>query len=174
MKKFVAIFVCLILLFSVTVAAEPETEMVVQMIYQEGKYTGQVVGGVPHGYGAFVAVNSEGVQWHYLGEWVNGNMSGQGGKYFDSGESYVGLWEAGVMVCGELHIAPSTNMWCDTRADEQGRVKAKFFRMDGSVYFDGYVDSKTSKPVEGTIYAKDGTILTSGIIGEGFNWNLIY
>lgn len=182
MEKFVAFFVCLLLLFSVAVATEPETEMVVQMTYiakmpdviREGKYTGEVKDGVPHGFGIFETTNSAGVNWHYIGEWVNGNMTGQGGQYWDNGHCTVGTYENGTMISGHTYSSPSVHAWADYTPNDHGCISGIEYRSDGSVLFEGCINANTRQYHQGTVYTKDGKIFFSGELGEGFNWNLIY
>lgn len=182
MKKLLLVSFALVLLLSFAMAEDVQTETVVQMTYivklpdviREGMYTGEVVNGVPNGYGLFTTVNSSGEPWHYIGQWVDGAMTGEGGCYWNSGQANVGTYESGSMVCGEYHQSPSSNFWRDNRADENGRIHVKTYRTDGSIYFDGYMDAETSTYTEGTLYTSDGQVFFSGTLGEGFNWNLIY
>lgn len=182
MKKLLAITLFLVLLFSLAQAEETLPETVVQMTYivqmpeviRKGKYTGEVKNGVPNGYGVFVTANSEGVVWHYLGEWLNGEMSGQGGCYWDNGQSNVGSYEHSDMVCGELHTSTSYNVWVDYHLNEHGCYEAIEYRTDGTVLFDGCINADTENYHKGTVYTKDGKVFFSGEIGEGFDWSLIY
>ena len=169
-----------VLLFSFSVIAEAET--VAQMTYivkmpdviREGTYTGEVQNGVPHGYGVFVTKNSSGVYWHYLGEWENGEMSGNGGQYWDNGQSHVGTFAANDIVCGYMHQSASENVWINYIPNEHGCYEAIEYRSDGSVLLECCVNAETGNYHKGTVYTKDGKVFFSGEIGEGFNWNLLY
>lgn len=182
MKKLLLVSLALVLLLSFAMAEDVQTENVVQMTYivkmpdviREGLYTGETVNGVPHGYGLFTTVNSSGEPWHYIGQWVDGAITGEGGEYWDSGSTQIGTFENGGMVCGEYHQSPSSNFWRDNRVDENGRLHVKVYRTNGSIRFDGYTDAKTGAYLEGTFYTSDGKVFFSGEIGEGFDWNLIY
>lgn len=44
----------------------------------EGVFTGELVNGLPSGDGIFTSQNSDGIQWTYTGNWVDGHMSGNG------------------------------------------------------------------------------------------------
>lgn len=98
-----------LVLLSLCICASASAEVVAQMTYtvvlpdvtREGLYTGEVQEGVPHGYGVFHTVNANGVKWHYLGEWVNGEMCGKGGQYWDSGYYMVGSYEHNDMIDGK-------------------------------------------------------------------------
>ena len=182
MKRFFVLFLAMLAIMSASFAESANTETVAQMtciiklpdVIREGKYTGEVQNGVPHGYGVFVTVNSEGIEWHYLGQWDNGAMSGQGGQYWNSGTCNVGTFMNGDMVFGEIHQTPSQSAWIDYRPDEDGNCRIIEYRSDGSVLFDGYADAVTGNYKKGTVYTKDGKVFFSGEIGEGFNWNLVY
>ena len=124
MKRFLSFLLVLALMIPVSVHAEEgKTEAVIQMpygvqmpdVYREGFYTGETLNGVPHGYGVFVAINSEYIYWHYLGQWVNGEMCGQGGQYWDNGECRVGIYEKNRIILGEIHTTPLVNMPVDRR-----------------------------------------------------------
>ena len=47
-------------------------------VQREGKYTGDIINGVPNGYGTFEAVNDDGIAWIYIGEFSNGIFDGYG------------------------------------------------------------------------------------------------
>lgn len=179
MKRFLAFFLSLM---SFACFSAASAESVTQMTYmvklpdviREGLYTGEVQNGVPHGYGVFVTENSSGVPWHYLGEWDAGEMTGQGGQYWDIGKSQVGTYESNDFMVGMIHSEASLNGWIDFRLDEDGYAHVKDYRMDGTIIFDGYADPVTGVYKKGTFYTKDGKVFFSGEIGEGFNWDLIY
>lgn len=182
MKKLFAITLFFVFLFSFAIAEETKADAVVQMTYivkmpdviREGKYTGEVQNGIPHGYGVFVTQNSEGIEWHYIGDWKNGQMDGQGAQYWESGQCYVGTFEANDMVCGYEHSATSQNVWIDYRPNEHGCYEVIEYRTDDTVLFKGCVSAETGLYHKGTVYTKDEEVFFSGEIGEGFDWNLIY
>lgn len=162
--------------------AETSPESVAQVAYivkmsdviREGKYTGQVVDGVPNGYGLFETANSQGVNWHYLGEWVNGQMKGQGAFYWDDGQAMVGTFENNDMIMGNVYASPSKNYWVDYKQAENGCMKVIEYRSDGSVLYDGCVKVDTGKYHKGTVYTREGKVFFSGEIGEAFSWDLFY
>lgn len=179
MKRILAIF---LILFSFASFPAVIAESVTQMTYmvkmpdaiRDGLYTGEVDGDVPNGYGVFVAKNSSGASWHYIGQWVNGVMCGQGGQYWDNGKSAVGTFENNAMVSGEIRKNSSFNAWVDYSDMVDGCYKAIEYRVDGTVLFEGYIDPKAGSYKKGTFYTKDGEVFFSGDLGEGFNLNLIY
>ena len=180
MKK---MFLILLVLLLVACSAAAETvENVVKMscivrtpdVIREGSYTGQAVNGVPHGFGLFETTNSEGVNWHYIGEWINGSMSGEGGQYWDNGQSNVGTFENGDLVCGKVCLNPQKTYSIDYLNAEIGCVNITEYRQDGTVSFDGCGNLESGNYHKGTIYTHDGKVFFSGEIGEGFSWSLIY
>ena len=56
---------------------------------RQGKYSGEVVDGIPNGQGTFESQNSSGIKWVYDGEWKNGKMNGQGKMTFQDGKGAV-------------------------------------------------------------------------------------
>ena len=182
MRKITLFSIILVLIFSFAITAEADAETVIQMTYivkmpdviREGKYSGEIKNGVPHGYGVFVSANSYGEAWHYLGEWIDGAMSGQGGCYWDGGQSHVGTYENSSLLCGYMHQSTSQNVWIDYRKNEHGCYSAIEYREDGSVLLECCISSETGNYHKGTFYTKNGDVFFSGEIGEGFNWDLIF
>lgn len=58
----------------------------------EGSYCGEVVDGIPDGYGRFDSQNDSGDTWYYEGYFKNGRFDGQGGAYWSDGYSEVGTY----------------------------------------------------------------------------------
>lgn len=179
MNRFFAISIVLWILFSFScVSAESVTNMpyLVKLpdVIRDGLYTGEVKGGIPHGYGVFVTENSSGVSWHYLGEWESGKMCGQGGQYWDIGKATVGSFKDNDMISGNIHDHASFNVTVDYDDIVDGCYKGIEYREDGTILFDGYIEFVTNKYRKGTFYTKEGDVFFSGEIGEGFNMNLMY
>lgn len=122
MKRFFPIFLALVMMASFAVAEEQQ--FVVKMEYtafmpdvdRKGLYTGEVENGVPSGYGVFTAVNSEGVPWHYIGEWVDGEMQGEGGQYWDNGSITVGRYKNNSFVSGTIVNASEESQYYSEEA----------------------------------------------------------
>ncbi len=101
MKKLLSLLLVLMLVSSCAYAEEDNREFAVKMEYtvymievdRTGLYTGELENGIPNGYGIFTAVNNEGEPWHYIGEWQNGAMQGEGGCYWDNGQAIIGSYE---------------------------------------------------------------------------------
>lgn len=170
MKRILALLIVTLSLFSIAFAEEQQAETVVQMPYtvempdvtREGFYTGEVQNKTPHGYGLFVAQNSSGMQWHYVGEWFNGEMNGQGGCYWDFGQSQVGLYAANALVCGNIHTEPFNNRWIDYRPNEHGCYDTVEYFPEGGIMFKGCVYTNTGLYHKGTVFNSDGSVVYSG------------
>lgn len=110
MKKFLVWLLVVILIPCCAYAEETSGEFVVKMEYtvymldvdRAGLYTGEIKDGIPHGYGVFTAINDFGEAWHYLGEWENGTMQGEGGNYWDGGQVMVGTYRDSEFVGGTI------------------------------------------------------------------------
>ncbi len=113
----------------------PESNKIVQLDLAEGKYEGQVKGGLPHGQGTLYSPNGD----RYVGEHRNGDFSGQGTYYFSdtgpfagnryegefrdnrptgqgtfyskSGDVYTGKWAAGNPIGGSLVRPDGSEKW---------------------------------------------------------------
>ena len=179
MKRILILFLVLVSVATFSVASAESVTLMPYMVkmpdaIREGLYTGEVIGDVPNGYGVFVVKNSSGVSWHYIGHWENGDMSGEGGQYWDNGKSMVGTFANNAMVSGAIHKNASFNASVDYSNTVDGCYKAIEYRVDGSVLFDGYIDPKVATYKKGTFYTTDGEVFFSGDLGEGFNLNLMY
>ena len=103
MKKLVCSILALMLLFSIALA-ESVTQMNYELRVGEevriGKYTGNIENGQPNGYGIFVTTNPNGFSWHYIGDWQDGLMHGEGATYWEDGSLEIGSYEYGSFVFG--------------------------------------------------------------------------
>lgn len=105
MKKFFIVLLITLLLFPYAVFSENVTLSPLTIRFSDGKernghYTGQIVNGLPHGYGVYTSVNDDGIQWHYIGHWSNGIMHGDGLMIWESGFQQNGLFSNGVFISG--------------------------------------------------------------------------
>lgn len=78
-----------------------EISIILPDVTRTGYYTGSIdSNGLPDGYGVFEAVNSFNVAWRYIGEWSQGQISGNGFMAWDDGLMYIGQFENGSFVNG--------------------------------------------------------------------------
>ncbi len=106
MKKTLALLFSVLLLFSVA-CAESVTRLEYRLsfkdAYIDGLYTGDMQDGVPQGFGVFEAESPDGTYCHYIGEWKDGLMSGQGSTYWSDGSIEIGQYEEGRFVSGSFN-----------------------------------------------------------------------
>lgn len=108
-----------------------------------GTYTGEVLGGLPEGYGTFSCPYTDGTSWTYEGGWTGGHLNGQGRTEWEYGFS------------------------------EQGQYVNDFLNGDGSeywygrVYYSGqYLDSTSHG--QGTLYSYYEEPIFTGNFSYGF------
>ena len=70
----------------------------------DGRFSGEVVDGLPSGSGVFLSQNSKGEKWTYTGEWKNGLPHGIGVLKFDNDNYYA--WD-GTFTDGEFTPTPA-------------------------------------------------------------------
>lgn len=182
MKKIFSLILVLFCLFSVALAEEADLEFASKMDYvlelpdviRKGAYSGETVNGIPNGFGVFETANSSGINWHYIGQWENGKMSGEGGQYWDDGRVEEGVFTENRLLCGIMRQSNDEYVWINYEPNEHGHYEAKEYREDGSLRCECCIDSYTGNYHKGTIYTKDGKVFFSGEFGEGFDWNLMY
>ena len=63
-------------------------------VIRKGTYSGETVNGIPNGFGVFETANSSGINWHYIGQWENEEIKGDGGMYWDNGREEIGIFKA--------------------------------------------------------------------------------
>ena len=103
MKRLACLVLIAMLVVSVAVAesvTQKPYELVVESESRIGKYTGNMVNGKPEGYGIFTTTNPNGFSWHYIGNWKNGLMHGEGAIYWEDGSLEIGEYDNGVFVFG--------------------------------------------------------------------------
>ncbi|MDD3024697.1 MAG: hypothetical protein PHE26_12455 [Syntrophomonadaceae bacterium] len=78
-----------------------------------GKYEGEVVDGIPNGFGTFSACNDRNIEYTYTGEWKDGRFDGQGATKWDEEETLdsIGTYKQGrfVPAFSELIDSLATN-----------------------------------------------------------------
>ena len=125
----------------------------------QGRYTGEVINGIPQGRGKIFANNGS----IYEGNWQNGNMNGKGTLLLPNGNSYTGDFINGVMEGNGKLIVPN--------GDRDGYVYVGEFKKNK---MDGLGKMKYNSGPEYEGYYKDGLkhgkgkyILDSGSVYEG-------
>ena len=108
-----------------------------------GTYTGDLVDGLPQGYGSFTTTNSDGNTWTYDGEWDAGHMNGSGSTTWDDG-----YYEVGIYV--------------DDAMNGYGQKSYQ-----GLVYYEGNIVNDYPEG-QGTIYNDHGEIIFAGEFAGGF------
>ncbi|MCD8255188.1 MAG: hypothetical protein LUC36_06570 [Oscillospiraceae bacterium] len=115
-----------------------------------GIYSGEVnEAGLPDGYGSFTTANSEGMEYTYTGDWVNGHWHGEGIEVWDNGQSYTGQFAS------------------DARSGEGTLTKS-----DGTIYEGSFVDDAFCG--EGVIYFTDGTRLEGTFTDDATGYGTYY
>lgn len=108
-----------------------------------GTYTGDLVDGLPQGYGSFTTTNSDGDVWTYDGEWVDGHMSGSGSTTWEDGYYETGVYADDMM---------------------NGYAQKSY---QGIVYFEGNIVNDLPEG-QGTLYNDHGEIVFAGEFAGGF------
>ena len=104
MKQIVS-FLLLLALISSSALAENVVLMPFEVKYASGdslvgEYTGETADGIPEGYGLFSSSNAEGTPWHYIGQWQNGKMHGNGLTVWETGAQEKGVYSNGYYLKG--------------------------------------------------------------------------
>ena len=68
-----------------------------------GQYTGEVENGIPDGFGVFEAISPNKTAFHYIGQWNNGMMNGEGATYWEDGSLEIGRYQNGLFVSGKYN-----------------------------------------------------------------------
>lgn len=85
---------------------------------RKGKYSGDVVDGIPKGNGTFSAVNDENEKYTYTGQWNNGLFNGQGKRVFgDNKITYEGTYKDGEFTPTKLEYLQSFNYNSDDKSN---------------------------------------------------------
>ena len=107
-----------------------------------GSYTGDIVNGLPNGYGTFISYDDSFGSWSYVGEWKDGHFNGDGVQSFEDG------YEEGGYYVDDYLTGEGWESW-------YGILQ----------YQGGYQDSYYHG--EGTLYNFHGEIVYSGAFNNG-------
>ena len=95
----VIVFILSTVLLSFQASAEEVAKKEITLEFsfgvRSGKYTGTLVDGLPNGKGKFESQNSDGLNWYYEGDFVNGAFQGNGTTIWDDGTKKEGLYSNG-------------------------------------------------------------------------------
>lgn len=91
-RKLGTLLLCFILVSSLVGCSE---EITLNLTYGDrtGKYSGEMVDGIPHGQGKFTSQNSDGEKWTYEGEFKNGHFDGEGKTTWANGQVEIGTYK---------------------------------------------------------------------------------
>lgn len=177
MKRILLIATLLIVLCNVAIA-ESVTRMdctiIIEGAERIGKYTGDIVDGVPHGFGIFENETSAANAWHYIGEWENGVFSGHGSTYWPDGYVQTGIYKDFAFVSGNIY--PAQDYYYTILADSTDHDcnNAIYYRKDGSVIYEGCIYKGFNRAHIGTFYDKNGNVLLSGTFDLFFDAEELY
>ena len=143
-----------------TVANVTQMEYIVHFkdFDRKGLYTGSIINGLPNGFGLFITQNDQGRQWHYIGEWVNGKMEGQGSLFHEENHFEIkGIFENNFIDKGlseyywtreDVHVK-----WFD----KEDKNNNKYFEMfyEEELLANGYADMKEHKVISASLHGKD-------------------
>lgn len=198
MKKVLTLVLALTLAFPCASIAEKQTtsnlEVTIPFSFgsRTGVYTGEIIDGMPDGYGCFRTTNPEGEAWVYIGEFSNCDMNGQGETFWSVGQYQSGIYKNGVLISG-TEITSDGRKIVGTFANETdqsgGFVKiygaddvlfyeggfsndvangyGKLYK-DGVLYYEGAFEN--DRITNGIIYNKDGT---ASVIGDASKLNVV-
>ena len=144
-------------------AEETDLEFVSKMDYvlelpdviRKGAYSGKTVNGIPNGFGVFETTNSSGINWHYIGQWENGEIKGDGGMYWDNGREEIGIFKENNLLCGTIRDGTGNYAWINYEPNEHGHYEAKEYRDDGSIRCECCIDGQISADFWGYISPGD-------------------
>lgn len=184
MRKTLSVFVAMFLLFSLcifgVVAEETEPQEITLSLTSgncTGSYTGPLVNDLPHGVGRFESKNSDGTEWYYQGDFVDGHFCGQGVLEFASGERKVGTFERD-MLNGQGKLYKNDELvyeggWFDDQFSGQGTAYNGNERWVGE-FANGTLNGTATHYVDGTMRAsgtwKNGQLWKGTLYDENGEW----
>jgi hypothetical protein len=126
------------------------------------KYDGYFINGKKEGQGTYTYANGD----KYIGGWENNKRSGHGTFYGKDGEYFEGIYKNDFPNGKGISIWGKNSKYCGDKYE--GEFKDSWYHGKGIYYwtdgrkYDGYfINGK--KEGQGTLYAKDGKIIYSGI-----------
>lgn len=130
---------------------------------REGLYTGEIVNGIPDGYGVFVTHNKKGIEWHYIGEWEKGTFNGNGAQYWENGEFTKGTFKDNSILNGAAcWNSTLTTMWLNEYDESGNRHFITYY--PGSLeqkYCEGYAEVSSEEVITVTWFDEEGQKIDS-------------
>lgn len=94
-------------------------------VIRKGTYSGETMNGIPNGFGVFETTNSSGINWHYIGQWENGEIKGDGGMYWDNGREEIGIFKENNLLCGTICDGTGNYAWITMSQTNTAIMKRK-------------------------------------------------
>ena len=147
MKKVIAcMLVGCMVLFCATALAQQVTDADLTLDFhfgiRTGRYTGEVVNGLPNGKGSFISMNEDQEEWTYTGEWVDGHFEGQG-----------------------------ATVWHNTDWREEGRYSSDYLNGEGTKFLGDIVQQQgvftNGELVHGRVFDELGNLYFEGDFEDG-------
>lgn len=129
MKKWLCVALCAGMMFGAVGCGGNRTgtvenkEMTLSLPYGErdGIYSGDIVEGIPDGYGKFETKNDEGTSWVYEGYFSAGIFEGEGRTEWENGQVQTGMYHEGIWVASELGLLEFMESCNEISVSEEAR-----------------------------------------------------
>ena len=121
MKRTLSLILVSLIMLSVACAenvCQMEYKLSIRGFILSGYYTGEVVDGIPDGYGVYETQTPDGTPCHYIGNWRNGIMHGSGAMYWNDGSLEIGKFNEGNYVSGRYNYSGLKLLIADAEGDE--------------------------------------------------------
>ncbi|MBO1223489.1 MAG: PDZ domain-containing protein [Candidatus Scalindua sediminis] len=116
----------------------------------EGKYVGDIVDGIKHGYGTMTYLDGR----KYVGEFKNDNLDGQGRHTWPEGDVYVGEWKDNVRNGQGTQVWPSGDKYVGEWENDESTGLGTYSFSNGEKYVGEF---RNNMAVGGWYYWTDGS-----------------
>jgi hypothetical protein len=127
---------------------------VVSASYGDGTYTGELLGGTPHGQGDWTFPDGR----KFVGGFRNGNFHGYFNAIFSDGSSYIGYYSNGLREGQGTRTKKDGSTYVGEYLNDKRHGQGTRTYADGSKFIGEY---KTGTRWTGTEYDKDGNIVSA-------------
>lgn len=106
MRRLFSLMLLLFMLISIACAesiTQWDYDIIIMGCSLSGKYTGEILNGKPDGYGLYETKTPDGILCHYIGEWKDGTIHGNGAMYWNDGSLEIGEYNDGVFIAGSYN-----------------------------------------------------------------------